>query len=53
LGGRGAGACLWFGVGGAEVPLQSDTRLQADILQESSSLLSWLLNPLRDVGGRI
>jgi membrane fusion protein len=40
-------------VGGAEVALRSDTRLQADILQESSSLLSWLVDPLRDVGGRL
>jgi membrane fusion protein len=40
-------------VAGAEVPLQSDTRLQADILQETTSLLGWLINPLRDAGGRI
>ena len=40
-------------VGGADVALQADERLQADILQESSSLLSWLVNPLRDAGGRL
>jgi membrane fusion protein len=40
-------------VGTAEVALRSDTRLQADIVEEKSSLLSWLASPLRDVGGRL
>lgn len=40
-------------VGTAEVALRSDTRLQADIVEEKSSLLSWLASPLLDVGGRL
>jgi membrane fusion protein len=37
-------------VAGAELPLQTDTPLQADILLDRRSLLAWIADPLRAAG---
>ncbi len=37
---------------GTEVPLQAGMTLSADIVLERRSLLAWLLDPLRSLGGR-
>jgi membrane fusion protein len=37
---------------GTDLPLQTDTQLQADILLDSRSLLAWLLDPLGKIWGR-
>jgi len=40
-------------VGGAEVALPPDTRLQADIFLARRNLLAWLIDPLRAAGARL
>jgi membrane fusion protein len=37
---------------GKRIPLQPDMLLRADIILESRTLMSWLLNPLIGVGAR-
>jgi membrane fusion protein len=40
-------------INGAEVALQPDTRLQADIFLSRRNLLAWLVDPLRAAGARL
>jgi len=38
-------------VAGADLPLQTDTKLQADIVLDRRNLLAWITDPLRAAGG--
>jgi membrane fusion protein len=40
-------------IGGADVALQPDTRLQAEIFLDRRNLLAWLIDPLRAAGARL